>query len=142
VIAVSAGVRHQAPAAYHPGNALARTRFPIVRRRRCDGVLWLMTDHHFTAELWRWDARQQDTWTFVTLPQEVSAGVEDEADAQGPRAGFGSVRVEVRIGPSLWRTSLFPDKASGCFVLPVKRAVRQANGVEEGDSVEVVLRLL
>jgi hypothetical protein len=101
-----------------------------------------MTDHHFTAELWRWDARQQDTWTFVTLPQEVSAGVEDEADAQGPRAGFGSVRVEVRIGPSLWRTSLFPDKASGCFVLPVKRAVRQANGVEEGDSVEVVLRLL
>ncbi len=99
-----------------------------------------MSDHHFTAELWRWDARQQDTWTFVTLPPEVSASVEDEADARGPRAGFGSVRVEVRIGRTTWRTSLFPDKASGCFVLPVKRAVREANGVEEGDLVEVVLR--
>jgi hypothetical protein len=101
-----------------------------------------MSDHHFTAELWRWDARQQDTWTFVTLPPEVSASVEDEADAQGPRAGFGSVRVEVRIGRTTWRTSLFPDKASGCFVLPVKRAVRRANGVEEGDPVEVELRIL
>jgi hypothetical protein len=101
-----------------------------------------MTDHHFTAELWVWDARRQDTWTFVTLPPEVSAAVEDEADGLGPRAGFGSVRVEVRIGPSTWRTSLFPDKASACFVLPVKRAVRQANGVEEGDPVEVALRLL
>jgi hypothetical protein len=99
-----------------------------------------MSDHHFTAELWRWDARQQDTWTFVTLPPEVSASVEDEADAQGPRAGFGSVRVEVRIGRTTWRTSLFPDKASGCFVLPVKRAVREANGVDEGDLVEVALR--
>ncbi len=101
-----------------------------------------MTDHHFAAELWLWDARQQDTWTFVTLPPEVSAAVEDEADAHGPRAGFGSVRVEVTIGRTTWRTSLFPDKASGCFVLPVKRAVRKANGVEEGDSVEVTLRLL
>lgn len=101
-----------------------------------------MTEHHFTADLWLWDARQQDTWTFVTLPPEVSAAVEDEADAKGPRAGFGSVRVEVQIGRTTWRTSLFPDKASGCFVLPVKRAVRQANGVEEGDSVEVALRLL
>jgi hypothetical protein len=101
-----------------------------------------MTDHHFTAELWVWDARRQDTWTFVTLPPDVSAAVEDEADAQGPRAGFGSVRVEVELGPSVWRTSVFPDKASGCFVLPVKKAVRGAIGVEEGDPVEVTLRLI
>jgi hypothetical protein len=101
-----------------------------------------MTEHHFIAELWLWDARRQDTWTFVTLPPEVSAAVEDEADGRGPRAGFGSVKVEVRIGSTTWRTSLFPDKASGCFVLPVKRTVRQANGVEEGDPVEVALRLL
>jgi hypothetical protein len=101
-----------------------------------------MDDHHFTAELWRWDARRQDTWTFVTVPPEVSAAVEDGADRQGPRAGFGSVKVEVRIGATTWRTSLFPDSASGCFVLPVKKSVRLANGVEEGDPVDVVLRLV
>ncbi len=105
-------------------------------------MVLLVTEHRFTADLWLWDARKADTWTFVTLPPDVSAAVEDEADGLGPRAGFGSVRVEVRIGPSTWRTSLFPDKASGCFVLPVKGAVRRANDVEEGDPVEVELRLL
>ncbi len=101
-----------------------------------------MAEHPFTADLWLWDARKQDTWTFVTVPPDVTAAVEDEADASGPRAGFGSVKVEVRLGRSTWRTSVFPDSASGCFVLPVKRAVRQANGIEAGDSVEVVLRVV
>lgn len=98
--------------------------------------------HTFTAELWLWDARRSDTWTFVTVPPEVSAAIEDAADALGPRAGFGSVKVEVRIGAYVWRTSVFPDKDSGCFVLPVKRAVREANGVGAGDEVTVELEVV
>jgi hypothetical protein len=101
-----------------------------------------MSEHTFRAELWLWDARRADTWTFVTVPGEVTAAIQDEADARGPRAGFGSVRVEVRIGTTTWRTSVFPDSASGCFVLPVKRAVRTANGIEAGDPVDVALRVL
>jgi hypothetical protein len=95
----------------------------------------------FTAALWQWDARRQDTWTFVTVPPEVTTALEDLADSRGPRAGFGSVRVEVHLGRSTWQTSVFPDRASGCFVLPVKRAVREANGVDTGDEVTVRLRL-
>ncbi len=98
--------------------------------------------HTFTAELWLWDARQSDTWTFVTVPPEVCAAIEDAADALGPRAGFGSVKVQARIGATVWRTSVFPDSGSGCFVLPVKRAVRQANGVEAGDEVDVTLEVV
>ena len=97
--------------------------------------------HTFLAKLWCWDARRRDTWTFVTLPPDVSAAVEDEADSRGPRAGFGSVKVQVRIGAMTWLTSVFPDTGSGCFVLPIKRTVRQANGVEAGDHVEVPLRV-
>jgi hypothetical protein len=98
-------------------------------------------EHTFTTQLWVWDARRQDTWTFVTLPPDVSAAVEDAAQARGPRAGFGSVKVEVRIGDTRWRTSVFPDAASRRFVLPVKRAVREANRIAEGDSVTVHLRV-
>lgn len=46
------------------------------------------------------------------------------------------------MGTSTWRTSVFPDKASQCFVLPVKRAVRRAEGVEAGDRVGVRLELV
>jgi hypothetical protein len=98
-------------------------------------------EHTFTAELWQWDARRQDTWTFVTVPLDISAAIEQVADIRGPRSGFGSVRVHVRIGPSSWDTSVFPDSASGQFVLPVKRQVRDANEVDVGDMVTVHLRV-
>jgi hypothetical protein len=96
----------------------------------------------FVAPLWQWDARRQDTWTFVTVPPEVTTALEDLADARGPRAGFGSVRVGVRLGRSSWQTSVFPDRASGCFVLPIKRAVREANGLDVGDEAAVRVHLL
>ena len=98
-------------------------------------------EHAFVADLWIWDARRQDTWTFVTVPPEISRALEDVAEARGPRAGFGSIRVEVRVGPSTWRTSVFPDSGSGCFVLPIKKSVRKANGVRVGDPITVALRV-
>ena len=96
--------------------------------------------YEFAADLWIWDARQSDSWTFVTVPPDISDDVRGRAGA--PRPGFGSVRVEVTIGHSTWRTSVFPDKESGCFVLPIKAAVRRAEGVAAGDSVRVALESL
>ena len=95
----------------------------------------------FSSELWLWDARRNDTWTFVTLPADLTAALQDEADSRGPRAGFGSVKVIARIASTTWRTSVFPDSATGCFVLPVKRSVRQATGIEAGDTIAVSVRL-
>jgi hypothetical protein len=60
-------------------------------------------------------------------------------------AGYGtsgtsrSIRVEVTLGDTTWKTSVFPDRDSGSYVLPVKRVVRTAEGVDLGDSVEVDL---
>lgn len=91
----------------------------------------------FTAPLWRW---RDGSWHFVTVPEEIS----DEVDAAVGDAtgGFGSVRVEVTLGPSVWRTSLFPSSEHRAYVLPVKKAVRTAAGVGEGDSPDLEIRLL
>jgi hypothetical protein len=59
---------------------------------------------------------------------------------RGKRRGFGSVRVTVQVGDSRWQTSLFPQKTGGWF-LPIKKPVRLAEGLEDGDAVEVVLEL-
>jgi Domain of unknown function (DUF1905) len=97
----------------------------------------------FTAPLWRWSAKQESadpgSWSFVTLPVEVADDIRDSLVA--PPRGFGSVKVDVAVGASGWSTSLFPDKDSGSYVLPVKQAVRRAAGLEEGDPVTVTLRL-
>lgn len=96
-----------------------------------------MEEFEFTSELWRWPA--QDAWRFVTVPADFADAIRLSA---GPPRGFGSVRVEATVGGTSWRTSLFPDAGRGTYVLPVKRAVRQAEDLEDGDHVTVALRLL
>ncbi|NBH11333.1 DUF1905 domain-containing protein [Amycolatopsis sp. SID8362] len=94
----------------------------------------------FEAELWEWDARRTETWTFVSLPADASEDIREIT--AGPRRGFGAVRVRVKIGGTAWRTSIFPDSARGAYVLPVKRAVRQAEGLEIGDTCAVSVELV
>lgn len=93
----------------------------------------------FDAELWLWEsANGTASWVFLTVP-------EDEADEirfrSGPPRGFGSVRVEVTLGGSTWRTSVFPDKVRG-YMLPVKKAVRRAESVDVGDTARLRLAVL
>ena len=92
----------------------------------------------FDAELWLWDARQNDSWTFVNLPEEASAEIREIAGAV-PR-GFGSVRVTVTIGATTWKTSIFPG-SDGRYALPLKKAVRTAEGIEQGDTATVRVEL-
>lgn len=94
----------------------------------------------FDAELWIWDARRADTWTFVSLPVQASGEMRDLM--AGRRRGFGSLRVRATIGGSTWSTSVFPDKARQCFVLPVKSGVRRAEHLDTGDIATVTVELL
>jgi len=92
----------------------------------------------FEGEIFRWQSREQE-WIFVALPAPLSAEI---AEIPRPRRGFGSVRVEARIGLSTWRTSIFPDAAQGAYVLPLKRAVREAEGIGAEGIVSVCLDVL
>jgi Domain of unknown function (DUF1905) len=94
----------------------------------------------FEAELWVWDARRAETWTFVTLPADASEEIRERA--AGPRRGFGAVRVRATVGATGWKTSIFPDASRGSYVLPVKRAVRQAEGLQVGDTFTVTVELV
>lgn len=92
----------------------------------------------FEGEVFRWEARQDAEWCFVALPVELSA---DVRETQTLRRGFGGVRVEARIGGSVWRTSVFPQ-SDGAYMLPLKRPVRDAEGIGVGDVVEVDLTVI
>lgn len=90
----------------------------------------------FESELWLYPG--VGGWFFLTLPSHVA----DEIDeAGGERAGFGSIPVEVTIGDTTWKTSLFPDKKTTSFVLPVKKAIRAKEGLDQHSMVAVHLRL-
>lgn len=75
----------------------------------------------------------------LTVPEDESDQI---AEIVPDRRGFGSIRVEVQVGETVWRTSVFPSSELEAFVLPVKKAVRTAENLDDGSSVEVSLRIL
>jgi len=99
-----------------------------------------MRDFTFEARLFAWDSDSPDSWNFVALPEDVSDDIEESVVGE-PR-GFGSVRVRARLGATEWTTSLFPSKAQRAYVLPVKRPVRRAAGVEAGDTATFTVTVL
>lgn len=97
-----------------------------------------MLDFTFRAPLWLW--KEGATWHFITVPEDPSAAI--KSFAPDAKRGFGSVRVRVTIGGFRWQTSVFPSKASGGYVLPIKKAVRTAEGLGVGDEAEVTLEIV
>ncbi|HEY0188400.1 MAG TPA: DUF1905 domain-containing protein [Cellulomonas sp.] len=97
-------------------------------------------DVEIEAVLWEWQARRTDRWTFVSVPQDVSDEIEQRAGAFAH--GFGSLRVEVTVGGTVWRTSIFPSREQEAYILPVKKAVRATEGLVTGAPVRLRLRLL
>ncbi|NMO00678.1 DUF1905 domain-containing protein [Gordonia sp. TBRC 11910] len=86
-----------------------------------------------------WTAQSTGAWHFVSLPTELADEISDVVDHSRP--GFGSVRVSARIGETTWATSIFPDAKRRTYVLPVKKAVRTAEGIVEDDVVTVHIDL-
>jgi hypothetical protein len=103
-----------------------------------------MTEHLVhTGTLWRWTGGASNgTWHFLTIDGaagEALAGTALMQRLEGNARGFGSLKVSARIGGTAFATSVFPSKADGGWILPVKASVRKAEGIGEGDEVEVSL---
>ena len=78
-----------------------------------------------------------DAWYFAYVDKKQSAVIK-EKHAKAKR-GFGSVKVKVTLGKTKWNTSIFPDKHSDCYLLPLKAQIRRAEGFDDGDTVSFTL---
>lgn len=88
----------------------------------------------FEGEVVEW--RGPSPYYFVPVPEPECA----ELAVAAPLVtyGWGVIPVRVRVGETEWTTSLFPK--DGGYLVPVKDAVRRAEGLAAGDVVD--LRLL
>jgi len=92
-------------------------------------------DLEFSGEIIHW--RGPAPFHFVTVPDEQSAAI--EAVSSMVTYGWGVIPVRARIGRTDFTTSLFPR--ADRYLVPVKDAVRRAEGLALGDEVTVQLRL-
>ena len=88
----------------------------------------------FSGEIIHW--RGPSPFHFVTVPDEQSAAI--EAVSSMVTYGWGVIPVQVLIGQTEFRTSLFPK--GELYLVPIKQAVRKAEQLELGD--RVTLRLV
>ena len=91
----------------------------------------------FDAELFPWDANT--SWVFAALPADDADAVDDATSLVG---GFGSVKVNVQIGKTAWSTSLFPSKEMQTYVLPLKKAVREAEDLSVGQTASITIEIV
>ena len=94
------------------------------------------TRYSFTASIWPWK-EHEGSWWFATVPEDVSDDIEERHGSSA--GGFGSIKVEVTVGATTWRTSLFPSMEQRAYVLPVKRSVRVAESLAEDEPFDVIL---
>jgi hypothetical protein len=92
-------------------------------------------DLEFSGEIIYW--RGPAPFHFVAVPEEPSAAI--EAVSSLVTYGWGAIPVRARIGRTDFTTSLFPK--GDMYLVPVKVAVRRAEGLALGDEVDVRLHL-
>lgn len=90
-------------------------------------------DLEFSGEIWYW--RGPAPYHFVTVPERECTALEETSAEVS--YGWGMIPVMARIGQTGWQTSLWPKE--GRYVVPLKTAVRRAEGLDLGDVVTVRL---
>ncbi|WP_125777322.1 DUF1905 domain-containing protein [Antribacter gilvus] len=88
----------------------------------------------FTGPVVEW--RGPAPYFFVAIPEDDS---DDIREAARDVVYWGQVPVVATIGGTEFTTALFPK--DGQYLLPVKVAVQRAEGVGEGDLVQVSMRV-
>lgn len=74
---------------------------------------------------------------YVAVPADECDEI--AAVAQAVTYGWGCIPVSATIGETEFTTALFPK--DGGYLLPLKVVVRRAEGIDEGDTVGVRMRI-
>lgn len=92
----------------------------------------------FRSKVWVYPG--MGAWRMVNLPKKESKDVMDFF--QGLTRGFGSLPVNVTLGKSKWKTSIFPDKRINCYILPLKKLVRKDENIKDNNIISVTIKIL
>jgi hypothetical protein len=108
------------------------------RRNRLDGyVVKMARVYKISSKVVPYPG--MDAWFFAYVDKKQSVVIAEKHSKK--KAGFGSIKVTAKIGNTAWKTSIFPDKHSGCYLLPLRRQIRQAEGIDAGDAVNLILMI-
>jgi hypothetical protein len=86
----------------------------------------------YKTTIWRWKA--EAGWHFITVDKETSTKFKKGAAKNAN--GWGQIKIQAKIGKTVWKTSAFPGK-EGVLVIPLKADVRKKEKLKEGDEITI-----
>lgn len=89
------------------------------------------------AKVWLYPGKA--AWHFLSVPKKQAKAITEDGGII--KRGWGSVRVRVFIGSSVWETSIFPDRKTATYLLPLKASVRKKEGIADGDITTFTLEI-
>lgn len=96
-----------------------------------------MKKYQIKEKIFKWQGK--GTWFFIRINEKTSDDIRGKFGEFAK--GWGSIPINVTIGKSNWKTSIFPDKNKS-YLLPIKSQIRKAEKIEEGDLVSLEIEII
>ena len=81
-----------------------------------------------------------DAWRFARVPEKLSAQIKEMQKGR-LRRGWGAVYARVKIKKSEWMTSIFPDRHSTTYILPLKKEIRFEENLYDGTDINISIEI-
>ncbi|KKU49596.1 MAG: hypothetical protein UX71_C0010G0006 [Parcubacteria group bacterium GW2011_GWA1_47_10] len=90
--------------------------------------------------VWSTSGDDKGAWRFARVPEKISAKIKDMQKGR-LRRGWGAVYARAKIGKSEWVTSVFPDRHSATYILPLKKQIRYQENLYDGTDITVAIEI-
>ncbi|MFA6353725.1 MAG: DUF1905 domain-containing protein [Candidatus Paceibacterota bacterium] len=99
----------------------------------------------FKSKVIVWKEGYQDKddsglWRFARVPEDISAKIKDMQKGR-LRRGWGAIYAKAKVGKSEWVTSVFPDRHSTTYILPLKKQIRYEENLYDGIDINVSIAI-
>ena len=79
-------------------------------------------------------------WRFVRVPEDISNTIKEMQKGR-LRRGWGAIYARAKIKKSIWVTSIFPDRHSATYILPLKKQIRYKENLYDGIEIKVSMEI-
>ncbi len=100
----------------------------------------------FKSRVIVWNAGNQErkddssSWRFARVPENISAKIKDMQKGR-LRRGWGAVYAKAKIKKTEWTTSIFPDRRSATYILPLKKEIRYEENLYDGIETNITIEI-
>jgi Domain of unknown function (DUF1905) len=99
--------------------------------------------YELSGPVWLWNF-EKGSWHFFTIEKAIADEIHfaQKLKQMGQRRGFGSIKVRVTIGDSIFQTSIFPNSKDETYVLPLNAKVRKAQNIDSQSIINLKLEFI